>query len=164
MANTTRAPTRIDNLNILGGSGTVTGTVPTQEELLETLMGRFEEVNAFYIEVVATQIRTIGELNAVSMHRIEIFAQMNEDIAEINQRLADATQMAKRDLLQLYDRALNDMYHDSRFERALQETPLPQGEKDRLNQMAKEQRVYILSSDIEASQEQVRVQVAESSF
>ena len=37
-------------------------------------------------------------------------------------------------------------------------------EEDRLNQMAKEQRVYILSSDIEASQEQVRVKVAESSF
>lgn len=37
-------------------------------------------------------------------------------------------------------------------------------EEDRLNQMAKDQRVYILASDIQASQEQIRTQVSESSF
>ena len=37
-------------------------------------------------------------------------------------------------------------------------------EEDRLNQMASEQRVYILASDIEASQEQIKTQVSESSF
>lgn len=37
-------------------------------------------------------------------------------------------------------------------------------EEDRLNQMAQDQRVYILSSDIEASQNQIKTQVAESSF
>jgi hypothetical protein len=37
-------------------------------------------------------------------------------------------------------------------------------EEDRLNQMASNQRVYILSSDIEASQTQRKVQVAESTF
>ena len=37
-------------------------------------------------------------------------------------------------------------------------------EEDRLNQMAQDQRVYILSSDIEASQNQIKTQVSESSF
>lgn len=37
-------------------------------------------------------------------------------------------------------------------------------EEDRLNQMASEQRVYIVASDIEASQNQIKTQVAESSF
>lgn len=37
-------------------------------------------------------------------------------------------------------------------------------EEDRLNQMASDQRVYILSSDIEASQNQIKTQVQESSF
>lgn len=37
-------------------------------------------------------------------------------------------------------------------------------EEDRLNRMAKDQRVYILSSDIEASQNSIKTQVAESSF
>lgn len=37
-------------------------------------------------------------------------------------------------------------------------------EEDRLNQMAADQRVYILASDIEASRNQIRTQVEESSF
>lgn len=37
-------------------------------------------------------------------------------------------------------------------------------EEERLNQMAKDQRVYILADDIQASQDQIKTQVAESSF
>lgn len=37
-------------------------------------------------------------------------------------------------------------------------------EEERLNQMASDQRVYILASDIEASQNQIKTQVSESSF
>ena len=37
-------------------------------------------------------------------------------------------------------------------------------EEERLNQMAKDQRVYILASDIQASQDQIKTQVSESSF
>lgn len=37
-------------------------------------------------------------------------------------------------------------------------------EEERLNRMSKDQRVYILASDIEASQNHIRTQVAESSF
>lgn len=37
-------------------------------------------------------------------------------------------------------------------------------EEDRLNQMASDQRVYILASDIEASQNQIKTRVSESSF
>ena len=37
-------------------------------------------------------------------------------------------------------------------------------EETRLNQMAQEQRVYILASDIEASQNQIKTRVSESSF
>ena len=37
-------------------------------------------------------------------------------------------------------------------------------EEDRLNQMASDQRVYILASDIEASQNQIKTQISESSF
>ena len=37
-------------------------------------------------------------------------------------------------------------------------------EEDRLNRMASDQRVYILASDIQASQDQIKTQVSESSF
>lgn len=110
--------------------------IETQEEILEEMMERFDDVNTLYITKVAEQIKTIGELNAASMHRIEVMATMNQNIAQINARLAEAVQMAKRDLLRLYDRALNDMYRSPAFERALQETPLAQIDKERLNNLA----------------------------
>lgn len=108
----------------------------TQEEILEDMMDEFEEVNALYIAKVAAQIRTIGELNATSMHRIEVMARMNLDITEINRRIAEAVQATRKDLLRLYDKALNDMYHSPTFERALRETPLPDIEKQRINNLA----------------------------
>jgi hypothetical protein len=37
-------------------------------------------------------------------------------------------------------------------------------EEDRLNRMAMDQRVYILADDIQASQDQIKTQVSESSF
>lgn len=37
-------------------------------------------------------------------------------------------------------------------------------EEDRLNRMSQDQRVYILASDIQASQDQIKTQVAESTF
>ena len=109
---------------------------PTQEEILDRLMERYDEVNTFYIERVAQQILRLGELNAASMHRIEIFSSMIDDMGEINRRLARASSMAVADLSRLYDRALNDMYRSPRFERALQETPLPDTDRQRLGQMA----------------------------
>jgi hypothetical protein len=37
-------------------------------------------------------------------------------------------------------------------------------EEDRMNRMADEHRVYILSSDLEADREQTRTRVAETTF
>ena len=107
---------------------------PTLQEQVDQLMERFEEVNEFYIQKVAEQIRTIGELNASSMNRIAIMAQMNRDIAEINRRIAQAVQMAVPDVYGIYQRALDDLYYDPRFERALKETPLSDASKRRLEQ------------------------------
>lgn len=104
----------------------------TRKEQLEQLMQQFEDVNTYYIEKVVQQIARIGELNAASMHRIEVMASMNEDIAAINQRLAQAAKMSIRSLYGLYNKALTEMYSSPRFERALRETPLPDIERQRL--------------------------------
>lgn len=110
---------------------------PTLQEQVDQLMERFEEVNEFYIQKVAEQIRAIGELNASSMNRIAIMAQMNRDIAEINRRIAQAVQMAVPDVYRLYQRALDDLYYDPRFERALKEKPLSDASKRRLEQFVR---------------------------
>ena len=109
---------------------------PTLQEQVDQLMERFEEVNEFYIQKVAEQIRAIGELNASSMNRIAIMAQMNRDIAEINRRIAQAVQMAVPDVYRIYQNALDDLYYDPRFERALKETPLSDASKRELEQFA----------------------------
>ena len=109
---------------------------PTQEELIDKLMARFDEINAFYIEKVAETIRRIGELRPVDMHRIEVWATVNADIAEINRRIAEAAKIARAELYKIYNKALNDLYHSPRFERAMNETPLPDIDKQRLNNLA----------------------------
>ena len=105
-------------------------------EKVNLLMSKFDEVNTFYIEKVAAQIAVIGELNASSMNVISVLASMNEDINEINAKLALATRQTMPQLYSLYERALNDVYQDKRFERALKETPLPDSQKRALERYA----------------------------
>lgn len=109
---------------------------PTQEELLEQLMSRFEPVNSFFIQKIAEQIARLGRLNPSSVHRIEVMASMNEDIGAINAELAKATRLAIGDLYKLFNKALNDLYSSLRFRRALEQTPLSEQERRRLEHFA----------------------------
>lgn len=111
----------------------------TNDELnkkVKKLMERFDEVNQFYIDRVAEQIAEIGTLNASTMHVVEIMAVMNENIAEINSRIAKAAKMTVPEVHRVYETALNDVYRDDRFERALKETPLPATSKRSLERFA----------------------------
>lgn len=104
------------------------------ERQVKALMTRFDDLNTFYIQKVASQIATIGELSASALNVISVMASMYEDIAEINMRLAQAARLTMPELYSVYNRALNDVYHDGRFERALKETPLPDANKRQLEQ------------------------------
>lgn len=103
-------------------------------QAIDTLMQRFEEVNQFFIEKVADQILTIGQLNPTSINRITIMTEMGANINEISQRLALATSMSLRDLFKIYQAALDDTYTDPRFEKALQNQPLSTEAKTRITQ------------------------------
>lgn len=106
------------------------------DKRVKKLLAKFDDVNTFYIEKVAEQIATIGELSASSMQIISVWASMYEDINEINKRIAKATNLTMPELKKLYADALNDVYHDDRFERALKETPLTDGQKETLERYA----------------------------
>ena len=111
----------------------------TQAEInkkVDLLMKRFEDVNALFIERVAEQVLAIGEMIPSTMHYIEIMASINTDIAQINQQLANAMQFTLPDLYDLYESAMQSHYKDPRFERALQETPLSQNARARLEHFA----------------------------
>ena len=132
-------PNKFDDINRLGDSGRYGPQGPdppdeglTQEEQIERLMQHFEDVNQFFIRKVAAQIARVGELIPSSMHIIEIMAGINEDIAAINARLAQATKMATQELYNLYNKALNDEYESPRFRRALEEKPLTDMDRKRI--------------------------------
>lgn len=98
----------------------------TPSQMLDRLMARFDRVNAYFIEKVASQVKKIGKLSQSSINRMVIMAEMNENIAAINAELAKALQYSMGDLYGLYNEALNNVYTDKRFARALQQNPLPQ--------------------------------------
>jgi hypothetical protein len=102
------------------------------EKRVKKLLGKFDDVNDFYIEKVAEQIAAIGALSVSSMQIISVWASMYEDISEINKQIVKAAKLTMPELKKLYSDALNDVYHDDRFERALEETPLSDGARQTL--------------------------------
>ena len=108
----------------------------TEKELqqkVDLLMRRFDAVNAFFIYKIAKQVEKIGKLIPSTINMLTIMADMNEDIAAINKKLADALQMSIPELKDLYRTTIRDMYTDPRFKRALQENPLSENARARIN-------------------------------
>lgn len=104
------------------------------ERAIDHIMARFDEVNMFYIAKVADQVKKIGELNPSSIHRITVMTEMGASITDITQRLQLAASMSTREVMQLYQRALDDTYTDPRFRQALQHTALTAADRARLTQ------------------------------
>ena len=134
----------MDYLNWLGRAGRDWPQGPdppeealTQEQQLERVLQHYESVNKFFIQKVAEQIARVGQLIPSTMHMVEIMASMNEDIAEINARIAEASKLATSDLYKLYNKTLNDEYESPRFRRALEENPLPDEDRKRIENYTK---------------------------
>jgi hypothetical protein len=111
----------------------------TQKEInkkVDELMKHFTDVNAFFISKVAKQVKKIGELIPSTVNVLTVMADMNEDIAEIDQQLADALEISLPKVYSLYREAMQDVYTDPRFERALKLTPLPEDSKQSLQHYA----------------------------
>jgi len=112
----------------------------TEKELeaaLNQILGRIDEVNQQFIKKIAAQLLKIGELNASSINRLIIMADMGADIKDITRELSHATALNVRDIYQIYQAALNDSYTDPRFRLALQSQPLTPSQNARLTWMAR---------------------------
>lgn len=107
-------------------------TPEQMEKRVKKLLSKFDDINTFYIEKVADQIATIGELSTSSMQIIAVWASMYENINDINKQIAKAVNVTMPELKKLYADALNDVYYDDRFARALNETPLSEESKETL--------------------------------
>ena len=99
-------------------------------------MSLFDNINTFFIEKVATQIAKIGAMTPTTIHILTVYARMYEDIAEINREVAKLANKSMPEVKRIYSQALNEIYYDERFERALEETPLPEHDKRALENYA----------------------------
>ena len=108
-----------------------------REKRIRALQQRFEEVEEDFIEIVAKQIKAIGELNASSINRIRLFAAMNEDMGAIHGKIARAAERTVPDLMKLYQAALDDEMTDPRFKDALANKPLSDVARARIDQVVK---------------------------
>lgn len=128
---------RFDDTSVLGGKGPPKDPTPTLTSRVDEMMKAFEEVNTYYIEKIADQIKIIGEMNASSISRLRIMAQMNENIAEIKKRLRRAASITSAQLDKILQTAYEDYDQSPSLKRAMDETPLSEDAKERLDQLAK---------------------------
>lgn len=101
---------------------------------IDRIMARFDEVNTFFIAKVAEQIKAIGELNASSINRIIIMTEMGANIADITQRLQIATNTSIKEVMQVFQKALDDTFTDPRFQQALRHTSITAADRARITQ------------------------------
>lgn len=95
----------------------------TQDELnkaLKTIQTRFSAVNTLFIKKIAAQIAKIGEFNQSSVNMLLVMAEVTSDVEEITQELQKAANLTKPEVIQLYNRAMNDTFTDPRFTKAFQ--------------------------------------------
>ena len=121
---------------------------PTESELesaVKRMLDRLDEINTLFITKIAAQVKKIGTLDASSVNRLVIMADMGADVSEITTRLADAVGLNVRDLTQVYDRVLKDTYADPRFAVYLQQNPVSVATQRRLTQ-------YVQSVSVQTAQ------------
>ena len=109
----------------------------TQKELdaaVRKMIANLDEVNLYFIQKIAAQIKKIGEMNPTSIHRYAIMLEMGADIADISGKLQAATRLTQQQMAVVYNTALQDNFTDPRFKAVLAAHPLPREENQRLIQ------------------------------
>lgn len=113
-------------------------TIPLSKAI-DKVMANFEEVNAYFIDKIAEQIKNIGQLRPTEINRIILMTEWGADINDITAQLAQAVQTSIPQIMTIYQQVLNDTYMDPRFAKALQHTQLTPYDVARLNQYAQAQ-------------------------
>ena len=93
----------------------------TIEDAIDMLLSRLDAVESFLLQKIGEQIKELGEMSQTSINLIVAMNRMGTNIAEITRRLQAVTQINNITRRQILQRALDDMYTDPRFERALDE-------------------------------------------
>lgn len=100
------------------------------------ILRKLDEVNADYIQRVAAQIAAIREMNATSLDRLTVMTEMGANIVDITAKLATAMRQTEAAVMELYQKALDEVYDSPRFRKALEYKSLTPANFQRINQFA----------------------------
>lgn len=106
---------RFDDVNRLTGTEDEQAQARVSDDV-ERLLAALQSVNDLYIQKVAEQIKTIGGLNASSINRLAIMAQMNVNIAEIKRALEKALGIIGKQLDKLLLQSFEEVGGNKAFE------------------------------------------------
>jgi len=104
---------------------------------IDHVVSRFTSVNRTYVQKIAEQISKIGHLTQSTINWLIIMQEMNQDIADITQQLAVATNQSITDVMQIYEQAMNMTYTDPRFQSVVENKPMSDSQKRVLANMAR---------------------------
>lgn len=133
----------------------------TLSKAIDRVMVNFEEINSYFIDKIAEQIKNIGQLRPTEINRIVLMTEWGTDINDITARLAQAAAVSIPQIMTVYQQVLDDTYSDPRFAQALKHTQITPRDVARLNQYAQAQsrqtaETILNLSNTTAIQEQYR--------
>lgn len=112
---------KFDELNILGRPTPDEQAQARIAEYVDMLMQLLQPVNELYIQKIAEQIKTIEGLNASSINRLSIMAEMNANIAEIKAALRKALGAMGQHLEQLLLKSFEEVGGNDAFKALLED-------------------------------------------
>lgn len=126
-----------DKTETLGGNSPPKDNNPSLTAEVDKLLQVFQEVNELYIKKIAEQIKVIGEMNASSINRMMIMAQMNENIAQIEQAIRRFLRYSATKMEKIMQTAFDEVAQNPNFKRAITHEPLSDEAKKRIEQLTK---------------------------
>ena len=85
-------------------------------DALELIDDRYHAVITKYLQKVGKTIRDIGHLNASSVNLLVQLRRMGVDVQTIERELQKVTQLTKRDIKKIYQKAAEESHTDARIE------------------------------------------------
>lgn len=84
------------------------------DNLIQQVVNRQEEINIYVLTKIANRLKTIGTLSPNDIRRMQILVQTGTDIRQMNQYLADMSNMQVRDIKSIIKTVALDNYLDAK--------------------------------------------------
>lgn len=104
---------------------------------VDRFMDVWDSVNTIFVKKIAEQIKAIEGLNATSINRLAVMADMNANIAMIRSKLQKALSYTEKHLDEVLLDSFKEVHGPQSYARLLTEDPRSRTAKNRFDQMLK---------------------------